>query len=155
MDGDRTIDGGVVVSLQSGRLDVQLSLCHDPAAVDVSHLGGQLQVVGDRGRAFRRIGRDQWSRDLAVPVDREDTRMKRTRLPRMSPKQWRATRVIAMKHYFDIVEARAAREYWSIRALPRGDRKIVTLRLRNGDEENEETKNATRPGLHRRGWEAP
>src|SRR5437763_728348 len=88
MDGDRTIDGGVVVSLQSGRLDVQLSLCHDPAAVDVSHLGGQRQVVGDRGRAFRRIGRDQRSRDLAVPVDREDTRMKRTRLPRMSPKQW-------------------------------------------------------------------
>jgi hypothetical protein len=30
--------------------------------------------------------------------------------------------------YFDIVEARAAKEYWDIRPLPRGDRKIVTLR---------------------------
>jgi len=35
---------------------------------------------------------------------------------------------IVMKHYFDILEARAAREYWKIRPLPRGDRKIVTLR---------------------------
>ena len=33
-----------------------------------------------------------------------------------------------MKHYFDIVEARAANEYWNIRPLPRGERKIVTLR---------------------------
>jgi integrase len=35
---------------------------------------------------------------------------------------------VVMKHYFDIVEARAAKEYWNIRPLPRGDRKIVTLR---------------------------
>jgi len=33
-----------------------------------------------------------------------------------------------MKHYFDIVEARAAREYWNIRPLARADRKIVALR---------------------------
>jgi uncharacterized protein involved in type VI secretion and phage assembly len=36
---------------------------------------------------------------------------------------------IVMKHYFDIVEARAAKEYWNIRPLPRGDsRKIVSMR---------------------------
>jgi hypothetical protein len=35
---------------------------------------------------------------------------------------------VVMKHYFDIVEARAAKEYWDIRPLPRGDRKIVALR---------------------------
>ena len=35
---------------------------------------------------------------------------------------------IVMKHYFDIVKARAAREYWNIRPIPRGDRKIVALR---------------------------
>jgi hypothetical protein len=35
---------------------------------------------------------------------------------------------IVMKHYFDITEARAARQYWDIRPLPRGDRKIVTMR---------------------------
>jgi uncharacterized protein involved in type VI secretion and phage assembly len=34
---------------------------------------------------------------------------------------------IVMKHYFDIVEARAAKEYWSIRPVSRGDRKIVSL----------------------------
>jgi integrase len=36
---------------------------------------------------------------------------------------------IVMKHYYDIVEARAAREYWNIRPLPRGDsRRIVSMR---------------------------
>lgn len=35
---------------------------------------------------------------------------------------------VVMKHYFDIVEARAANEHWNIRPLPRGDRKIVRLR---------------------------
>src|SRR5205823_8896185 len=36
---------------------------------------------------------------------------------------------IVMKHYFDIVESRAAKEYWNIRPLPRGDsRKIVSMR---------------------------
>jgi hypothetical protein len=35
---------------------------------------------------------------------------------------------IVMTHYFDIVEARAAKEYWSIRPVPRTDRKIVALR---------------------------
>jgi len=35
---------------------------------------------------------------------------------------------VVMKHYFDIVEARAAREYWNIRPLARADRKIVALR---------------------------
>ena len=34
---------------------------------------------------------------------------------------------IVMKHYFDIVEARAAKEYWNIRPIPRSDRKIVAL----------------------------
>jgi len=34
---------------------------------------------------------------------------------------------IVMRHYFDIVESRAAKEYWNIRPLPRGDRKIVAL----------------------------
>ena len=28
---------------------------------------------------------------------------------------------IVMRHYFDIVESRAAREYWNIKPLPRGD----------------------------------
>jgi integrase len=35
---------------------------------------------------------------------------------------------IVMKHYFDIVEARAAKEYWNLRPIPRSDRKIVALR---------------------------
>ena len=36
---------------------------------------------------------------------------------------------IVMKHYFDIVESRAAKECWNIRPLPRGDsRKIVSMR---------------------------
>jgi hypothetical protein len=36
---------------------------------------------------------------------------------------------IVMKNYFDIVESRAAKEYWNIRPLPRGDsRKIVSMR---------------------------
>ncbi len=34
---------------------------------------------------------------------------------------------VVMKHYFDIVEARAAKEYWDIKPLPGADRKIVTL----------------------------
>jgi hypothetical protein len=32
-----------------------------------------------------------------------------------------------MRHYFDIVEARAAKEYWNIRPIPPSDRKIVAL----------------------------
>jgi hypothetical protein len=35
---------------------------------------------------------------------------------------------IVMRHYYDVVERRAAEAYWSIRPVPRGDRKIVTLR---------------------------
>jgi len=35
---------------------------------------------------------------------------------------------IVMKHYFDIVEAKAAEAYWKIRPIPRDDRKIVALR---------------------------
>ena len=35
---------------------------------------------------------------------------------------------VVMKHYFEIVDARAAREYWSIKPLPRTDRKIVAMR---------------------------
>jgi integrase len=35
---------------------------------------------------------------------------------------------VVMKHYFEIVDARAAREYWSIKPLRRGDRKIVAMR---------------------------
>jgi hypothetical protein len=36
---------------------------------------------------------------------------------------------IVMKHYFDIVESRVAKEYSNIRPLPRGDsRKIVSMR---------------------------
>ena len=34
---------------------------------------------------------------------------------------------VVMKHYFDIVEARAAKEYWNIRPVPRTDRKIVSM----------------------------
>ena len=34
---------------------------------------------------------------------------------------------IVMKDYFDIVEARAAKDYWSIRPIPRIDRKMVTM----------------------------
>lgn len=32
---------------------------------------------------------------------------------------------LVMKHYFEIVDDRAAREYWSIKPLPATDRKIV------------------------------
>jgi integrase len=34
---------------------------------------------------------------------------------------------IVMKHYFEIVDARAAREYWSIKPLPRDDRKVIAI----------------------------
>jgi hypothetical protein len=34
---------------------------------------------------------------------------------------------VVMKHYFEIVDARAAREYWSIKPLPASDRKIVNI----------------------------
>jgi hypothetical protein len=30
-------------------------------------------------------------------------------------------------HYFEIVDERAAREYWSIKPLPTDDRKIVAI----------------------------
>ena len=30
-------------------------------------------------------------------------------------------------HYFEIVDERAAREYWSIKPLPQSDRKIVAI----------------------------
>jgi hypothetical protein len=32
-----------------------------------------------------------------------------------------------MQHYFDIVEASAAKEYWNIKPIPCTDRKIVVL----------------------------
>ena len=35
---------------------------------------------------------------------------------------------IVMKHYFDIVEARAAKEYWNIKPVACSDRKIVAIR---------------------------
>jgi len=34
---------------------------------------------------------------------------------------------VVMAHYFEIVEERAAREYWSIKPIPRHDRKIVAI----------------------------
>ena len=34
---------------------------------------------------------------------------------------------IVMRHYFDIAESRAAKEYWSIRPVSCDDRKIVAL----------------------------
>ena len=34
---------------------------------------------------------------------------------------------VVMKHYFEIVDARAAREYWSIKPLPTTDRKIIEM----------------------------
>jgi hypothetical protein len=33
-----------------------------------------------------------------------------------------------MRHYFDVVEKRAAEAYWNIRPVACGDRKIVALR---------------------------
>jgi hypothetical protein len=36
---------------------------------------------------------------------------------------------IVMKHYFEIVDARAADKYWSIKPLPATDRKIVNIAL--------------------------
>ena len=35
---------------------------------------------------------------------------------------------IVMRHYFDIVEKRAAEAYWNIKPVSHGDRKIVALR---------------------------
>ena len=35
---------------------------------------------------------------------------------------------IVMRHYFDIVESSAAKEYWNIKPFSRAGRKIVTLR---------------------------
>ena len=35
---------------------------------------------------------------------------------------------VVKDHYFEIVDQRAAREYWSIKPLPKHDRKIVALR---------------------------
>jgi len=34
---------------------------------------------------------------------------------------------MAGEHYFEIVDARTAREYWSIKPLPGSDRKIVNI----------------------------
>jgi hypothetical protein len=34
---------------------------------------------------------------------------------------------VVMKHYFEIVDAKDAGQYWSIKPLPRDDRKIVPL----------------------------
>ena len=34
---------------------------------------------------------------------------------------------IVMAHYFEIVDEKAAREYWSIRPIPRSDRKIIAI----------------------------
>jgi integrase len=34
---------------------------------------------------------------------------------------------IVMKHYFEIVDAKAARDYWSIEPVPQGDKKIVRM----------------------------
>src|SRR5437763_4771060 len=89
LDSDWTFDCIAFVSLQSRRLDVLLSLCHDSAPVDVSRAGRERETLRNRNRAFRGVGRNQWSCHLAVPMDRADTRMKRTRLPRMSPKRRR------------------------------------------------------------------
>ena len=35
---------------------------------------------------------------------------------------------IVMKHYFDIVDGVAARAYWNIRPLRRGDHKVVRMK---------------------------
>src|SRR5205814_4611303 len=78
-----------MVSLQSGRLAVLLSVRHDPAAVDVSRAGREWETLRNRNRAFRGFGHNQWSCHLAVPMDTADTRVRRTRLPRMSPKRRR------------------------------------------------------------------
>src|SRR5438874_10655121 len=86
MDSDWTIDGSAFVSLQSRRLDVLLSLCHDSAPVDVSRAGRERETLRNRNRAFRGVGRNQWSCHLAVPMDRADTRMKRTRPTAHEPK---------------------------------------------------------------------
>jgi len=34
---------------------------------------------------------------------------------------------VVKDHYFEIVDERAAREYWSIKPVPSGDRKIVAI----------------------------
>jgi integrase len=34
---------------------------------------------------------------------------------------------VVKDHYFEIVDERAARDYWSIKPLPKGDRKIVAI----------------------------
>ncbi len=34
---------------------------------------------------------------------------------------------IVMDHYHEIVDAKTAREYWSIKPIPRTDRKIVAM----------------------------
>jgi hypothetical protein len=34
---------------------------------------------------------------------------------------------VVKDHYFEIVDDRAARDYWSIRPLPQTDRKIVRM----------------------------
>jgi integrase len=36
---------------------------------------------------------------------------------------------VVKDHYFEIVDERAAKEYWSIKPLPKGDRKIVAIAL--------------------------
>jgi len=37
---------------------------------------------------------------------------------------------IVMKHYFEIIDEKATREYWLIKPIPRTDRKIVARLLR-------------------------
>ena len=91
VDRNRLSDGGAVVPLQSGRLAVFLPLRHDAAAVDVPFAGRQRAEAAycERGRAVRSVSCNQRCRRLAIPMDKPDTRMKRTRLPRMSPKRRR------------------------------------------------------------------
>ena len=58
-------------------------------------------------------------REKQIYVDASQT-VARTGIPLSS---------VAREHYFDIVESRAAKEYWNIRPLPRGDnQKIVSMR---------------------------
>ena len=44
-----------------------------------------------------------------------------------SRSRWATARKVVKDHYFEIVDERAAKAYWSIKPLPKGDRKIVAI----------------------------
>jgi hypothetical protein len=79
------------------------------------------------GREARKSARVKWKR-TGLRHSFDSYRMEMVKNAGQVALEVGNSAAIVMKHYFDITEARAARQYWDIRPLPRGDRKVVTMR---------------------------